>query len=93
MSGQEADLRAAIASTEELIARLDAEIAEQFDAAFRAIAERFDEFCQLLFAGGSARSRWPTRPMAMRRAASRSWCGPPASASSGWRCCPAASVR
>ncbi len=53
MSGQEADLRAAIASTEELMARLDAEIAEQFDTAFRAIAERFDEFCQLLFAGGS----------------------------------------
>ena len=53
MSGQEGDLRAAIGSTEELIARLDAEIAEQFDTAFRAIAERFDEFCQLLFAGGS----------------------------------------
>ena len=27
--------------------------AQQFDTAFRAIAERFDEFCQLLFAGGS----------------------------------------
>jgi chromosome segregation protein len=53
MSTQEADLRGAIGSTEELIARLDAEIAEQFDSAFRAIAERFDEFCQLLFAGGS----------------------------------------
>jgi chromosome segregation protein len=53
MSSQEGDLRAAIASTDELIARLDAEIATQFDAAFRAIAERFDEFCRLLFAGGS----------------------------------------
>ncbi|HET9416206.1 MAG TPA: chromosome segregation protein SMC, partial [Candidatus Limnocylindria bacterium] len=53
MSTQESDLRGAIASTEELIARLDAEIAGQFDTAFRAIAERFDEFCQLLFAGGS----------------------------------------
>ena len=53
MSGQEVDLRAAIASTEELIARLDGEITGQFDAAFRAIAERFDEFCRLLFAGGS----------------------------------------
>ena len=53
MSTQEGDLRGAIGSTEELIARLDAEIAEQFDTAFRAIAERFDEFCQLLFAGGS----------------------------------------
>jgi chromosome segregation protein len=53
MSGQEADLRAAIGSTEDLIGRLDAEITEQFDAAFRAIAAKFDEFCQLLFAGGS----------------------------------------
>jgi chromosome segregation protein len=54
MSGQDADLRGAIASTEELIATLDAEIEEQFDAAFRAIGEKFDEFCRLLFAGGSA---------------------------------------
>lgn len=53
MSTQESDLRGAIASTEELIGRLDAEIAQQFDTAFRAIAERFDEFCRLLFAGGS----------------------------------------
>ncbi len=54
MSTQESDLRGAIGSTEELIGRLDTEIAQQFDTAFRAIAERFDEFCQLLFAGGSA---------------------------------------
>ena len=54
MSGQDADLRAAIESTEELIATLDAEIAGQFDAAFRAIGEKFDEYCRLLFAGGSA---------------------------------------
>ena len=53
MSTQESDLRRAIGSTEELIGRLDTEIAQQFDTAFRAIAERFDEFCQLLFAGGS----------------------------------------
>jgi chromosome segregation protein len=53
MTTQDRDLRAAIASTEELIERLDNEIAGQFDTAFRAIAERFDEFCQLLFAGGS----------------------------------------
>lgn len=53
MAGQEADLRAAIASTEELIARLDGEITEQFNAAFEAIAAKFDEFCRLLFAGGS----------------------------------------
>jgi chromosome segregation protein len=53
MSAQEGDLRGAIASTEELIGRLDEEIAQQFDTAFRAIAERFDEYCRLLFAGGS----------------------------------------
>jgi chromosome segregation protein len=53
MSTQEGDLRGAIASTEELIGRLDGEIAAQFDTAFQAIALRFDEFCRLLFAGGS----------------------------------------
>ena len=53
MTAQDTDLRAAIASTEELIATLDAAIATQFDAAFRAIGERFDEYCRLLFAGGS----------------------------------------
>ena len=54
MSSQDADLRAAIGSTEELIATLDTEINRQFDAAFRAIGEKFDEYCRLLFAGGSA---------------------------------------
>jgi chromosome segregation protein len=53
-SGQESDLRAAIGSTRELIGRLDAEIAERFGAAFRAIGQRFDEYARLLFAGGSA---------------------------------------
>ncbi len=54
MTAQHDDLRAAITSTEELIAHLDGQINEQFDAAFRAIGEKFDEYCQLLFAGGSA---------------------------------------
>jgi chromosome segregation protein len=54
MTAQHDDLRAAITSTEELMAHLDRQIGEQFDAAFQAIAERFDEYCQLLFAGGSA---------------------------------------
>ena len=53
MTTQDTDLRAAISSTEELIVTLDAEITAQFDTAFRAIGERFDEYCQLLFAGGS----------------------------------------
>jgi chromosome segregation protein len=54
LSGQDADLQAAIDATEELIARLEAEITERFDAAFQAIGERFDEYCRLLFSGGSA---------------------------------------
>ncbi len=54
LSGQEADLRAAIESTTQLIARLDGEIAERFGAAFDAIGQKFDEFVRLLFAGGSA---------------------------------------
>jgi chromosome segregation protein len=54
LAGQETDLSGAIASTEELIGTLDAQISEQFNAAFAAIGEKFDEFCRLLFAGGSA---------------------------------------
>jgi chromosome segregation protein len=54
LSSQEADLQSAIAATQELIGRLEAEIGERFNAAFAAIGERFDEFVRLLFAGGSA---------------------------------------
>src|SRR5439155_25537869 len=54
LSTQESDLRAAIDATRELIARLDGEINERFAVAFRAIGTAFDEFVQLLFAGGSA---------------------------------------
>jgi chromosome segregation protein len=54
LTTQDADLSGAIGSTEELIGRLDGDISERFNAAFEAIAERFNEFCQLLFAGGSA---------------------------------------
>ncbi len=53
MTTQDTDLRAAISSTEELIGTLDGEISARFDAAFRAIGQRFDEYCRLLFAGGS----------------------------------------
>ncbi|MEP6680053.1 MAG: chromosome segregation protein SMC [Chloroflexota bacterium] len=54
LTRQDADLAKAIGSTEELIAHLDGEIAGKFNAAFAAIGERFEAFCQLLFAGGSA---------------------------------------
>jgi chromosome segregation protein len=54
LSSQETDLRGAAESTEALIARLDVEIGQQFQAAFAAIGHKFNEYCQLLFAGGSA---------------------------------------
>jgi chromosome segregation protein len=54
LSGQETDLTGAIESTEALIGTLDQQIASQFNDAFAAIGQRFDEFCRLLFAGGSA---------------------------------------
>jgi chromosome segregation protein len=54
LTDQEADLSRAADATGELIGRLDADISGQFQTAFEAIAERFDEFCRLLFAGGSA---------------------------------------
>ncbi len=54
LSVQEADLSEATESTQALIARLDEEIAQQFQTAFAAIGEKFDEYCRLLFAGGSA---------------------------------------
>jgi chromosome segregation protein len=54
LAGQETDLTGAIESTDELIGTLDEQIAGQFNAAFEAIGAKFDEFCRLLFAGGSA---------------------------------------
>jgi chromosome segregation protein len=54
LTSQDSDLSEAIGSTESLIGTLDEDIAQRFNVAFAAIAERFDEFCQLLFAGGSA---------------------------------------
>ncbi|HEX5579883.1 MAG TPA: chromosome segregation protein SMC, partial [Candidatus Limnocylindria bacterium] len=54
LTTQDADLSGAITGTEELIAQLDADITSRFNAAFAAIGERFDDFCRLLFAGGSA---------------------------------------
>ncbi len=54
LTTQDADLGGAISGTEELIAQLDTDITSRFNAAFAAIGERFDDFCRLLFAGGSA---------------------------------------
>ena len=54
LTAQHTDLTAAIASAEQLIGRLETDIAGRFDAAFAAIGTKFDEFCKLLFGGGSA---------------------------------------
>jgi chromosome segregation protein len=54
LTTQDADLTSAISGTEELIARLDGQITSMFHDAFTAIGVKFDEFCRLLFAGGSA---------------------------------------
>jgi chromosome segregation protein len=54
LTTQDGDLSGAIDGTEELIAQLDTDISSRFNAAFAAIGERFDDFCRLLFAGGSA---------------------------------------
>ncbi|HKO33108.1 MAG TPA: chromosome segregation protein SMC [Candidatus Limnocylindria bacterium] len=54
LTTQDADLGSAIVGTEELIVQLDTDITSRFNAAFAAIGERFDDFCRLLFAGGSA---------------------------------------
>ena len=54
LTSQDADLAGAIGSTEQLIGQLDEQITGRFNSAFAAIGERFEEFCQLLFAGGSA---------------------------------------
>jgi chromosome segregation protein len=54
LTSQAGDLQAAIGSTEELIGRLESDIAARFSSAFAAIGAKFDEFCRLLFDGGSA---------------------------------------
>jgi chromosome segregation protein len=51
---QQSDLLAAIEATEELGLRLAHDINDRFQAAFTAIGVRFEEYCRLLFAGGSA---------------------------------------
>jgi len=54
LTAQDTDLTTAIAAARQLIGRLETDIAGRFDAAFAAIGVKFDSFCKLLFAGGSA---------------------------------------
>ncbi len=52
LSTQVKDLRDAIASTEKIIDELDAQIREQSDVAFKAIATEFQKYFAILFGGG-----------------------------------------
>jgi chromosome segregation protein len=55
LSGQTADLNNAIKSLEEIISELDLNIKSRFDAEFKVISEKFNEYFKILFHGGSAK--------------------------------------
>lgn len=55
LSGQVADLDQAIKSLEEIIYELDINIKDRFDAEFRVISEKFNEYFKILFSGGNAK--------------------------------------
>lgn len=54
LSAQTSDLNQAIKSLEEIIGELDANIKNRFDAEFKVISEKFNEYFQILFNGGRA---------------------------------------
>jgi len=55
LSGQVNDLDKAIKSLEEIIYELDINIKSRFDAEFKVISEKFNEYFKILFSGGSAK--------------------------------------
>lgn len=55
LSGQTHDLNEAISSLEKIIAELDGNIKERFDAEFAIISEKFSEYFKILFNGGNAK--------------------------------------
>ncbi len=55
LSNQTADLNDAIKSLEEIIYELDLNIKTRFDAEFKVISEKFNEYFKILFNGGSAK--------------------------------------
>jgi chromosome segregation protein len=55
LSGQTEDLDQAIKSLEQIIRELDANIKNRFDKEFQVILEKFNEYFQILFNGGSAK--------------------------------------
>ena len=55
LSGQMNDLDSAIKSLEEIIYELDINIKSRFDAEFKVISEKFNEYFKTLFNGGNAK--------------------------------------
>jgi len=55
LSTQTTDLNNAIKSLEEIIYELDINIKNRFDAEFKIISEKFDEYFKILFNGGTAK--------------------------------------
>ncbi len=55
LSGQTEDLDKAIKSLEEIIYELDLNIKNRFDAEFRVISEKFNDYFKILFNGGTAK--------------------------------------
>ena len=55
LSGQVDDLDNAIKSLEEIIYELDMNIKDRFDAEFKVISEKFNEYFKILFNGGNAK--------------------------------------
>jgi len=55
LSGQVNDLDNAIKSLEEIIYELDVNIKNRFDAEFKVISEKFNEYFKILFNGGNAK--------------------------------------
>ena len=55
LSGQIEDLDNAIKSLEEIIYELDLNIKDRFDAEFKVISEKFNEYFKILFNGGNAK--------------------------------------
>lgn len=55
LSGQTEDLDKAIKSLEDIIYELDLNIKNRFDAEFKVISEKFNDYFKILFSGGNAK--------------------------------------
>lgn len=55
LTNQTEDLHKAVKSLEEIIYELDTNIKDRFDAEFKVISEKFNEYFKVLFNGGSAK--------------------------------------